>query len=315
MNATVGLWKLLTGDRLPDVRLSLPDGSRVKLHSSFAGTTLWLASPANDEAVRGLPAPPEGVVALCIANPGRASVPVGWRAVFPSADWSALFEPDTLWQADTNLRLQWSRSLPLRESLPPLVPHPVLCPAQVALIAPVLHIPDVLEPELCDALIRHLEDDCGGGEASTVRVLQDGHEYLELDPSIKKRRESPPRDPVLEARVHERLMRRVLPEVARAYQFNVDRRDPFKLLAYPADAGYFRPHRDNETRDVAHRRFALSVNLNASAYEGGEFRFSEFGPHRFSPATGAALVFSCSLLHEVLPVDRGVRYALTTFLA
>ncbi|MGH8077883.1 MAG: 2OG-Fe(II) oxygenase [Lysobacter sp.] len=315
MNAAVGLLTLQPGDRLPDVRLNLPDGQRVRLHSVFAGTPLWLATPATEEAARALPAPPEGIVALCIADAGGGNVPGGWRAVKPSADWSALFESDTLWQADANLRLQWSRSLPLRESLPPPVSQPTLGPAETAVIAPVLQIPGVLEPEFCDALIRHLEIDCGGGDASAVRVLQEGHEYLELDPSIKQRRESPPRDPTLEARLHERLMRRVLPEVARVYQFHVGRRDPFKLLAYPADAGYFRAHRDNETPDVAHRRFALSVNLNADAYDGGEFRFPEFGPHRFSPATGTALVFSCSLLHEVLPVERGVRYAMTTFLA
>ena len=307
--------RLLVGDRLPDVRLVLVNGERVRLHSVFAGSTLWIATPGSGAAARELPTPPEGATALCVVESEHVTVPTGWQTVSPPAEWRALFDDDVLWQADANLRLQWCRPLPLIEAPPALAPAVVLLPEQTALIAPVLQIPNVLEPEFCNALIRHLEDDCGGGEPSAVRVIQDGRDYLELDPTIKRRRESPPRDPALEARLHERLMRRVLPEIARVYQFQVARRDPFKLLAYPADAGYFRAHRDNETPDVAHRRFALSVNLNVDGYDGGEFRFPEFGLHRFSPATGTALVFSCSLLHEVLPVERGVRYAMTTFLA
>jgi hypothetical protein len=34
--------------------------------------------------------------------------------------------------------------------------------------------------------------------------------------------------------------------------FSVAKRDPFKLLAYPENAGYFRPRRDDEIPDVAH---------------------------------------------------------------
>jgi len=315
VTATPGPLRLLAGDRLPDVRLGLAGGDRVKLHVAFAGATLWLATPTSDEAARELPPPPDGVIALCVAAAGGAPAPAGWRTVVPDPEWRALFEPDVLWQADANLRLQWWRPLPLRAAPSAPAAAPPLSAAQTALIAPVLQIPDVLEAELCSALIRHLQHDCGGGEASAVRVLQHGQQQLQIDPSVKQRRESPPRDPALEARLHERLVRRALPEIARVFHFPVARRDPFKLLAYPADAGYFRAHRDNETRDVAYRRFALSVNLNAGGYDGGEFRFPEFGPHRFSPATGTALVFSCSLLHEVLPVQRGVRYAMTTFLA
>ena len=119
----------------------------------------------------------------------------------------------------------------------------------------------------------------------------------------------------LEAAVHARLHRRVLPRLARVFQFDTARRDPFKLPAYAADAGYFRAHRDNDTPDVAHRRFAVPSNLDAGAYTGGEFRFPEFGTHRYAPPTGHALVFSCSFLHEVMPVVSGTRHALTTFLA
>jgi predicted 2-oxoglutarate/Fe(II)-dependent dioxygenase YbiX len=226
-----------------------------------------------------------------------------------------LFDCDVLWQTDVNLRLQAFAPLPtLPERLAPQEAQ-VLEVATMRSAAPVLQIPSVFEPEFCAELIRHFECDCAGGDVSPVLVLEGGTRTLQVDSSIKQRRESPPRDATLEARMHERLLRRALPEIARVFNFAASRRDPFKLLSYPEGAGYFRAHRDNETPDVAYRRFALSVNLNNGEYVGGEFRFPEFGPHRYSPATGGALVFSCSLLHEVLPVQRGTRYAMTTFLS
>ncbi len=309
----VSLESLLPGDRIPDARLHA-EGSAPTLHSEFAGTPLWLVRVSAGEALPSLPPVPEGVTALCLGEELPRDLPGRWHGYRAEAAWLECFATGILWEADSNLRLQAGHALPLAN--PPSQPGPArnLDADSLRGVAPVLQIPGVFEPEFCQALIAHLNEACAGGETSKVRVLERGGETLQLDPNIKLRRESPPRDPALEARMHERLMRRALPESARVFNFQVTRRDPFKLLAYPDGAGYFRAHRDNETRDVAHRRFALSVNLNEGQYAGGEFRFAEFGPHRYSPATGAALVFSCSLLHEVLPVERGTRYAATTFL-
>jgi len=308
--AASGQW--LPGDRLPDVRLRAADGGSKTLHAEFAGAPLWLATPADEAAARALPAPPPGVVALCVGEAVPVAAPAPWQAFSADPRWCAALGRGLLWQADPNLRLQASHTLPVVAALAAPASPPA---SQVGLIAPVLQIPGVFEPELCATLIRHLEIDCGGGDVSAVMVVEDGQQRLQVDPSIKQRREVIPRDAALDARMHERLMRRALPEIARVFNFEVKRRDPFKLLAYPEAAGYFRAHRDNETPDVAHRRFALSVNLNHGDYDGGEFRYPEFGLQRFSPATGTALVFSCSMLHEVLPVERGTRYAMTTFLA
>ncbi|HEY0661742.1 MAG TPA: 2OG-Fe(II) oxygenase, partial [Lysobacter sp.] len=260
-------------------------------------------------------APPAGVTALCVGATAPSAAAPGWQPRAADPRWCDGLGRGLLWEVDPNLRLRAFHRLPLAQ--PPGVPSPApgLPAEQTFGIAPVLQIPDVFEPELCAALIHHLQVDCAGGDVSAVLVLEDGRQVLQVDPSIKQRREAIPRDPQLEARMHERLMRRALPEIARVFNFEVRRRDPFKLLAYPEGAGYFRPHRDNETPDVAHRRFALSVNLNHGQYVGGGFRYPEFGPHQFSPPTGAALVFSCSVLHEVLPVERGTRFAMTTFLA
>ena len=314
MNASVAEhW--LPGDRLPNVRLRADSGESTALHAEFAGAPLWLATPSTAVAAAGLPEPPPGVTALCVGASAPPGAPLPWRSFAADPRWCAGLGSDVLCRADANLRLQQRHALPLPRTLP----HPAAVDAMGAMqtlqMAPVLQIPDVFEPDLCAALIRHLEVDCAGGDVSAVLVLEGGEQKLQVDPSIKQRRETFPRDPAIEARMHERLMRRALPEISRVFNFDVSRRDPFKLLAYPESAGYFRPHRDNETPDVAHRRFALSVNLNQGEYVGGEFRYPEFGPHRFSPPTGGALVFSCSILHEVLPVERGTRYAMTTFLA
>ena len=57
----------------------------------------------------------------------------------------------------------------------------------------------------------------------------------------------------------------------------------------------------------------MSLNLNDD-YSGGELRFTEFGDDRYRPAAGDAVIFSCAHLHEVIPVTRGKRFALLTFL-
>jgi predicted 2-oxoglutarate/Fe(II)-dependent dioxygenase YbiX len=305
----------LPGDRLPDVRLRAADGASHTLHAEFAGRPLWIATPVDAASAAQLPPPPEGVVAICVGPAAPEGAASGWLAFAADPRWCAGLGIGLFWRADANLRLQASRPLPLANAPEPLANIEPLGGERTTSIAPVLQIPGVFEPELCAALIRHLEVDCGGGDVSAVLVMQDGQQQLQVDPDIKQRREVIPRDAELEARMHERLMRRALPEIVRVFNFEVRRRDPFKLLAYPENAGYFRAHRDNETPDVAHRRFALSVNLNQGDYAGGEFRYPEFGPHLFSPPTGAALVFSCSVLHEVRPVERGTRYAMTTFLA
>ena len=112
-----------------------------------------------------------------------------------------------------------------------------------------------------------------------------------------------------------RVLRRLVPQIERAFQFRVSRMERYIVACYDAETGgYFRPHKDNTTLGTAHRRFAVSINLNAEDYEGGDLRFPEFGMRTYRPPTGGAVVFSCSLLHEAVPVTRGRRFGLFTFL-
>jgi predicted 2-oxoglutarate/Fe(II)-dependent dioxygenase YbiX len=57
----------------------------------------------------------------------------------------------------------------------------------------------------------------------------------------------------------------------------------------------------------------MTINLNTPEYEGGCLWFPEYGPSLFRPQVGEAIIFSCSLLHEVTPVVFGKRYALLSF--
>ena len=111
-----------------------------------------------------------------------------------------------------------------------------------------------------------------------------------------------------------RMRRHLLPEIAKAFQFQATRIERYIVACYDSkEGGFFRAHRDNTTRGTAHRRFAVSINLNDD-FEGGEISFPEYGPRSFKPAPGAAVVFSCSLLHAVSTVTRGRRYAFLPFL-
>lgn len=178
--------------------------------------------------------------------------------------------------------------------------------------APVLVLPRILEPALCAEVIAHYR--ASGGLPSGVLQYQHGQPQFALDATVKMRRETVIADAALEARVHERVMQRVLPEIQRAFAFEVRQREHFKIIAYPAGAGYFRPHRDNDTVDVAYRRFAMTLNLNTGEYQGGCLRFPEFGPHDYEAEAGGACIFSCSLLHEATDVTAGERLAMTSFL-
>ena len=110
--------------------------------------------------------------------------------------------------------------------------------------------------------------------------------------------------------------RRVAPEIEKAFCFRATRVEEFKIACYEGDtSGFFRPHKDNLSERTMYRRFAMSLLLtDPDEYEGGELRFLEYGPELYKPGAGDAVVFSCSLLHEVLPMAAGRRFVLLCFL-
>lgn len=201
---------------------------------------------------------------------------------------------------------QDARAFALLETVGPPEDH-----AGVALHAPVLIAPRIFEPAFCRRLIDYYDN--RGGEASGVMRDVDGRTRQVFD-DFKKRRDALIEDESLRAEARARIQARLIPEMAKALQFAATRMERYIVACYDADdGGYFRPHRDNTTRGTAHRKFACSINLNADEFEGGDLRFPEFGRRTYRPQTGGAVIFSCSLLHEVTPVTAGTRYAFLPF--
>lgn len=182
--------------------------------------------------------------------------------------------------------------------------------------APVLYVPEVFEPEFCRALINAFEtgktQKTGLIATNTSGALGDSE--CVIDPSRKSRRDHLVIDEKLLDGIRRRLERRVIPEIEKAFTRRVTGVEEFKVVRYDAaEGGHFAAHRDNVVKRNAHRRFAITLNLNTEDYEGGSLRFPEYGPDLYAPASGDAVVFSCSLLHEALPVTKGHRYVLLAF--
>jgi predicted 2-oxoglutarate/Fe(II)-dependent dioxygenase YbiX len=182
-----------------------------------------------------------------------------------------------------------------------------------ALPAPVLIVPGVLPPAACRQLIA-LYDDQGGAESGFMREV-DGITKEVVDYGHKRRADHLIADKDLILYLQARIFHVLRPMVRRAFQFDATRIERFNVACYDSEVGgYFRPHRDNTTKGTAHRKFAVTINLDTSSYEGGDLSFPEFGPQTYRAPTGGAVVFSCSLLHEAKPVTKGRRYAFLPFL-
>ncbi len=182
---------------------------------------------------------------------------------------------------------------------------------------PVLVLPRVLTPEDCTALIDvwhrpvplwegydfknegfdQEEGDFKAGLSDHGRVVQ----FVVRDPEVQR---------FLDAK----LNRRVLPEIMKTFQTRVSQREEYRIAAYDsAEDGRLGPHRDNTTGPTRHRRFTMAVALNDD-FEGGGLRFREYGEEGYRVPPGTAIVWSCALLHEVLPVTAGRRFILGTHL-
>jgi len=209
------------------------------------------------------------------------------RAVFPFEDRAKVFE--------------------YLQALPPVSTY-----SGFEVSAPILTISNVFEPELCRHLIERYERK--GGEDSGFMRAVEGRTVLVNDHRHKVRRDYIIEDDNLVAAVQGRFARRVRPEIEKIHFFPATRMERYIVSCYSAEeGGHFRAHRDNTTEGTAHRRFAVTINLN-DGFEGGALSFPEYGTRSYKPPPGTAIVFSCSLLHAVSRVTAGQRYAFLPFL-
>jgi predicted 2-oxoglutarate/Fe(II)-dependent dioxygenase YbiX/peroxiredoxin len=180
------------------------------------------------------------------------------------------------------------------------------------IMAPVLVLPRVFEPELCTHLMGLYEKH--GGEISGFMRQENGMTVGAHDLSHKSRTDFNIEDDKLKKLLQRRIQAKIVPQIEKAYQYHVTRMERYLVACYDAKTGgHFKAHRDNTTSGTAHRRFAVSINLN-DAFEGGEVGFAEYGTRTFKPPPGGAVIFSCSLLHHVTKVTSGKRYAFLPFL-
>lgn len=186
------------------------------------------------------------------------------------------------------------------------LPHP-RCFAGFEIPAPVLVLPQVFDTGLCRHLIGLYNAD-GGGDSGVMRGNVGIH-----DRTFKSRKDYSLDDPKLIAHVQGLISRRVLPEIEKLFFMKITRMERYMVGCYSAaDGGHFRPHRDNDSEITAHRRFAVSINLNAD-FEGGEVSFPEYNERGVKAPPGWAVVFPCAALHMVSRVTRGHRYAFLPF--
>lgn len=328
MTDTVPVPPLQPGDPLPKIAMPGPGGKMVDLNrQTLAGHTivLWFAggSPAavatgrladhlaafaaveaKLHAVVGTPPsemPSLPGAASCLFDPdGRVarallSTPTGIVVIDPGWHLHAVLGDNDLATALRECHALYNRTLP----------------DVVTVQAPVLLMESVLEPDLCTRLIAYWE--AGDKISNGVASARHGSSYG--GNPVKKRSDVMIADLDLFNALKERVARRILPAVFKAFQVRISNFEAFRVGCYDAvESGEFRRHRDNTTPYTAHRQFAVSINLNSGNYEGGQIRFPEYGRQLYSPGRGGAVVFSSSLLHEALPVTRGRRLGIFSFL-
>jgi hypothetical protein len=183
---------------------------------------------------------------------------------------------------------------------------------------PVLIVPDVFSRADCQKLINIFAMQGQTYVEPGHGTLPPGHsDYKQKIPEYgrKDRVDHWIRQPETNAFIDDRINRRLIPEIQKSFQYKITRREAYRIGSYEGErGGELHGHRDNTKAMVAHRRFATSINLNTEQFEGGELRYPEFGNQLYRPETGAAITFSCSLLHEPMHVTKGRRFVLLAFL-
>lgn len=313
------------GERAPDFVLPLAEGRPTRFYGLAGGSPTLLVFGAEDEAnLQSLRNPLPQDLSLVVIRPQAGQEATPWPEFIDlegrvrAAYRLGAGDESVAVVLNPNLRVLGSVLLEQSEGDADKIRSilasgsPLVDALELTTQAPVLLIPYVLEEELCHHLIKIWEEK--GHSATGVEYSQDAQRKDVINPDFKRRQDHTVQDPELIKLLTATIGRRVIPEVQKAFSFQATRFEGFKIACYDAaEEGFFGAHRDNLSPATAHRRFALTLNLN-EGHEGGHLRFPEYGPHLYRPGTGGAVVFSGSLLHEVTPVTKGRRFTLLSFL-
>jgi 2OG-Fe(II) oxygenase superfamily len=309
------------GDRLPHFEATCRSTSSwFSLYEHAAGTPLAVVvRPVTDGVVEGVRIAMGRVdgrtLTIGVRNGSDALVRTDVRHGWPASSGSLLDVdvdaavvdqcggPGTVIVTGPDLRIVAVGTGPgVADELPP--PRPGIVRSSAT---PIVVVSDVVPSNLSDELIEWFEshDHHVSGD---VRVGQPGPDLV-----VKAQRDRRLRDPDLASALTKVVADRVLPEVARCFAAQPTSFEAFKIVRYNTGNGRFPRHRANTAADAAHRRFALTLNLN-DGYEGGNLVFPEFGRDEYRAAAGGAVVFSGNLLHGATDVVAGTRYAAVSFL-
>ena len=174
--------------------------------------------------------------------------------------------------------------------------------------APILIVENVLSSELIGEILEYWNN----GRKYEGKVGAVGNVTLRKDSKI--RTDCFIHDRVLLEKLDQHFIQTLFPEIEKVYGTFVTHREDYKIGCYTADeGGFFKMHRDNHDRPLSYRRQAIVLILNDD-FEGGHLLFPEYGGDYYSPLTGSAVVFPCSLMHQVAKVTAGNRYVLVSFL-
>lgn len=177
-------------------------------------------------------------------------------------------------------------------------------PKVISEIAPALIVPNVFSPELCKKCIEAFKS----GKIIEGKVGEDS--VYRPDAKI---RDDFMVGGVLLDEIDQALSRTLFPEMEKVFGFEVRHRERYKIGLYSGEKkGFFKAHRDNFTPLLSYRRVAMTLHLNDD-FEGGGVSFPEYGKDVYSPKLGGAIAFSCSTMHEALPVTKGDRIILVGF--
>lgn len=90
--------------------------------------------------------------------------------------------------------------------------------------------------------------------------------------------------------------------------------EPFQFTCYKAPSGFYGKHLD-VTPNSRIRKLSLSIQLtDPKEYEGGDVRFYYGDNHTSSPKEqGTIIMFPSFVLHEVVPVTKGIRNSLVAW--
>lgn len=174
--------------------------------------------------------------------------------------------------------------------------------------APVLMLPDVLSPDLCQRVIDYFES--GQKYKGTIGVGKEAQVKAET----KIRTDVNVRDRAFLMELDEHIGLSAYTELKKIGDFTVSHRERYKIGCYDsAVGGHYGQHRDTFSLTLANRRYSMSIGLNDD-FDGGGLVFPEYSDRVYKLPAGSAVIFPSTLFHRVEPVTAGKRYVMVSFL-